>query len=320
MIDKYALAVLALHLTYALSVYAATFRWPGSVAAWTTATIVIDTLFGVAVAVVTEGATSPAYVFFVFAILEVAFRAGFGATLEVTCACVVLYMAVILMSADRSEHFYLMRPVYLAITGYLIAYLAQQRIDSDNRAHAAETRAERHSIARALHDGYVQALAAVNLRLENCRKLLVRGREEDVLKELADLQTGIRHEYDDVRAYVRSLADLERRELAPIPGDTQVHVSAQFVGSGLLVEHALQIMLEGVRNVRRHADATSTTIGARLAHGRVEISIDDDGVGFAADSPVPWTIASRAKDCGGGARLLRTAARGAHLLVELPDH
>lgn len=319
MIDRYALAVLGLHLVYALSVYAATFRWSTAIGTSTSITIVADVLFGVAVAVVTEGATSPAYVFFVFAILEVAFRAGFRATLALTCACVALYLGVVLVSAHRSEYFYLMRPVYLAITGYLIARLAQQRIESDTRARAAETRTDRQNIARALHDGYVQALAAVNLRLENCRKLLLRGREHDVLQELADLQTGIRHEYDEVRTYVRSLADLDRRELSSVRGDAHFQVAAEFVGSGVVVEHALQIMLEGVRNARRHAAATSTTIAARVAQGGVEITIDDDGIGFAADAAVPWTIASRAKECGGNARLLRNTRPGAHLIVELPE-
>jgi two-component system nitrate/nitrite sensor histidine kinase NarX len=165
----------------------------------------------------------------------------------------------------------------------------------------------------------VQALAAVNLRLENCRKLIARGREQDVLKEIGDLQAGVRHEYDDVRAYVRSLADLDRRELSSARGEAHFRVGAEFVGSGPLVEHALQIMLEGVRNVRRHAAATSTTISARSVQGRLEIAIDDDGIGFAADATVPWTIASRARDCGGEARLLRNGSRGAHLLVELPE-
>jgi len=280
----------------------------------------MDVLFGVAVALVTEGATSPAYVFFAFAILAVGCRAGFRVILEMTAVCVGLYFGVILLGGSHGADLYIMRPVYLGITGYLIAYLAQRRLDCELRAQEVETQAERQGIARTLHDGYVQALAAVNLRLENCRKLLDRGRRDDALAELTDLQDGVRHEYDEVRAYVRSLVDLGRRApTRPMTGDTHCTVSASFTGSGVMVEHALQIMLEGVRNVRRHAQATSTEICARATPHHVTITIDDDGVGFAHGAGVPWTIASRVKECGGEVRIAQAIPRGSHLVVDIPE-
>ena len=64
-----------------------------------------------------------------------------------------------------------MRAVYLAIAGYLIGFFSQQRALFEAEVRELETRAERQSIARSLHDGYVQALAGVNLRLETCRAL-----------------------------------------------------------------------------------------------------------------------------------------------------
>ncbi len=148
-IDAYALAVLGLHLLYAVSAYLAVSRWLASqvrVAALSTAA---DVLFGVAVALVTEGATSPAYVFFAFAILAVGCRAGFRVILQVTAACVVLYLGLILVSAGYAANAYLMRPAYLAITGYLIAYLAQQKLNFETRAREVKMRTERQGIARA---------------------------------------------------------------------------------------------------------------------------------------------------------------------------
>lgn len=320
MIDGYALAVLVLHLLYAVSIYVGDSGWPAFQTRVARLSIAMDVLFGVAVAVVTEGATSPAYVFFAFAILAVGCRAGFRVILAVTVACVVAYLGMILVSAHHGAEIYMMRPAYLAITGYLIAYLAQRRLDCEIRAREVEARADRQGIARVLHDGYVQALAAVNLRLENCRTLLDRGRRDDALAELTALQGGIRREYDDVRAYVRSLADLERREAMPSrAGETRFTVFAQFAGSGTLVEHVLQIMLEGVRNVRRHAQATSTAINARVTERCVRITIEDDGVGFGHEADVPWTIASRVRDCGGEVRIAGPTRQGGHLVVELPE-
>jgi len=319
-IDAYALTVLTLHLCYAGGIYLATALAAASHTRTANVSTVMDVLFGVAVALVTEGATSPAYVFFAFAILAVGCRAGFRVILEVTAACVGLYFGVILLVGGHGADLYIMRPAYLGITGYLIAYLAQRRLDCELRIRDVETQAERQGIARTLHDGYVQALAAVNLRLENCRKLLERERRDDALAEIADLQGGVRHEYDEVRAYVRSLADLgHRAPTGPVTGDTRCTVSASFAGSGVMVEHALQIMLEGVRNVRRHAQATSTEICVRATPHHVTITIDDDGVGFSHEAGVPWTIASRVKECGGEVRIAPAIPHGAHLIVDIPE-
>src|SRR5438445_4714381 len=103
-----------------------------------------------------------------------------------------------------------MRPVYLAITGYLVGYLGEQRLTLESRVRDLEAAAERERIARSLHDGYVQALAGVNLRLETCRALLGRNRPQDALSEITDLQTGVAREYDAVRTYLRSLAGIDQ--------------------------------------------------------------------------------------------------------------
>jgi signal transduction histidine kinase len=80
-----------------------------------------------------------------------------------------------------------MRAVYLAIAGYLIGFVGQQRaIFEAGGARTGET--ERHLIARSLHD--VQVLAGVNLRLETSKELLMRQRPADALVELNELQNG----------------------------------------------------------------------------------------------------------------------------------
>jgi signal transduction histidine kinase len=319
MIDQRALAVLALHLGYAVLLWigegsSAIRRLP-----IVGISIALDVVFGVAVAIVTEGPSSPSYVFFAFAILASGCRSDFRSVLVVTAACVAAYFGIILLSAGRGADVYLMRPVYLAIMGSMLAYLAQRRLDCERRTHAAESRAQRQGIARALHDGYVQALAAVNLRLGNCRLLLDRDRVDDVRMELGAIQDGVRREYDDVRGYVRALADIERRTPGAVPSGTpHCTVVAELSGDTSTVEHALQIMLEGIRNARRHAHATTTAVAARETSGTLRITIEDDGVGFAPGADVPWTVATRVHDCGGKARLSTPARGGARLEVELP--
>ena len=135
----------------------------------------------------------------------------------------------------------------------------------------------------------MQALSAVNVRLETCRELLRHDRGEQALVELTELQTGVNREHDDLRTYIRSLIDRAGTPSAG-SGDDRTHFSvrADFEGSLALVEHALQIMLEGARNVGRHARAQRATISIERRGETVAIAIEDDGVGFSPGAMPPW--------------------------------
>ncbi len=316
-IDRYALATLGLHFAYGVTAYSLIRRRiaPDQVFAATTA---LDILFAATVAFFTEGPTSPSYVFFTFAIIAVGCRTGLRATLWVTFASVLLYLLLIALAPQGAKSLYLMRPAYLAIIGCVIGFLGQQRALFETRMRELETFAEREEIARSLHDGYVQVLAGLNLRLEGLRELLQRGRTSEALDEMRELQIGITREYDEVRGYIRSLVNLDRHiaETASPSEGTRFHVEATFSASGLLVEHILLIMLEGARNARRHAQAREVSVKAHEAGNLVRITIDDDGIGFQQAQP-PWAIASRVAEFGGQLRLVEQHPTGAHMEIEL---
>ncbi len=316
-IDRAVLGTLALHFAYGLTAYSLIRRRvsPEQVFAMTTA---LDILFATAVAFFTEGPTSPSYVFFTFAIIAVGCRTGLRATLWVTFVSVALYLLLIALSPQGLESLYMMRPAYLAITGCVIGFLGQQRALFETRIRELETLEEREEIARALHDGYVQVLAGLNLRFEGLRELLIRGRTDKALEEMRELQIGVTREYDEVRAYIHSLMNLDRRiaETASAGSDTHFHFEADFSANGLLVEHILLIMLEGARNARRHAQAREVSIKAHSAGELVRITIDDDGVGFE-QAEAPWAIASRVAEFGGQLRLVGQNRTGAHMEIEL---
>jgi two-component system, NarL family, nitrate/nitrite sensor histidine kinase NarX len=231
-----------------------------------------------------------------------------------------LYLLVIAFS-DGATNFYMMRAVYLAMAGYLIAFFGQQRAKFEGRVRELETKAERHTIARSLHDGYVQALAGVNLRLETCRELLLRERPADAHAQLTELQMGVRREYDEVRTYIRSLVELDRTMAA---GDfsaaleTRFTLQAAFTVHGLLVEQILQIVLEGIRNTWRHGRAQSAKIDVREIGETIRIAIDDDGVGFPDSQSPPWAIASRVAEFGGHLKVSGRNHTGTHLEIEMP--
>ncbi|HLK09970.1 MAG TPA: histidine kinase [Candidatus Binatia bacterium] len=317
-LDPFALTVMLSHFVYSMAVYLAVERRPAASHRIAVASTWADVLFGAAIALVTEGENSPFYVFFAFAVLAAGFRAGLRLTMTVTAASVVLYLGLILGSRPEGLSFYVVRPAYLGIIGYLVGYLGEQRLVFESRIRALEAAAQRERIARSLHDGYAQAFAGVNLRLGSCRELLRRGHGDEALAELADLQAGINREHDELRAYIRSLADVEAARVdAAARGATRFAVRIRFDGSLPLVEHALLIMLEGARNVGRHAGAASATIAVAAHRGKVRITIDDDGVGFPPGAQPPWSIASRASELRGEVRL--GGGAGGHVEVELRE-
>jgi signal transduction histidine kinase len=316
-LNTLALVILLCHLAYSLALYIA-LRRRIAADALPAISSALDLIFATAVAFLTEGQTGPSYVFFVFAIIAVGVRAGLRRTIEVTLCGVALYLAVITVS-DRMTSFYMMRAVYLAIAGYLIGFVGQQRGEFQARMHELEVAGQRHSIARSLHDGYIQALAGVNLRLEACRELLIMGRADDALAQLTELQAGVAREYDEVRDYIRSLAGVQEsnpRETPPAICDPRLRIEAAFSTHAFSGEQILQIMLEGLRNARRHAMANLVTITAWEAADNVQITIDDDGIGFDDSQKPPWAIASRVAEFGGSLRLNGNGP--ARLAIEIP--
>jgi signal transduction histidine kinase len=313
--NPYWLSVVCAHLVYSVALAAIYARSTVSPSRLATVAMCADVLFGAAIALVTEGATSLYYVFFAFAVLSVGLRGGIRAALVVTGFSLTFYTIVTVLSAPSNPQFYVMRAAYLAMTGYLVGYLGQERTNQEKRYRVLDATVQRERIARSLHDGYAQALAGVNLRLESCRELFKRGRHDDALNELAELQTGVNREHDELRAYIHSLVE---RDATPIPDtskdSTRFVVSAHFTGHALLVEHVLHIMLEGARNVTQHARAGSAEIHVRIIRERLMVAIDDDGVGF--DS-VPWSIASRVAEVGGEVTF-DDDRPGGHLRVWLP--
>jgi signal transduction histidine kinase len=212
-----------------------------------------------------------------------------------------------------------MRAVYLAIVGYLIGFFGQQRVDFECRLSELEKEAEREAIARSLHDGYLQALGGISLRLESCHDMLLSSEPAAALEEIKEIQLVVSREYDEIREYVRSLTSAEKATIGTIRANlnTYFDVQATFRASGEVVEHILQIVLEGIRNTRRHSHAHSGSVKVNQLRDTISILIDDDGIGFVEPINRPWAIASRVAEFG-GQLTVNVQPVGAHLQISLP--
>ncbi len=312
------LGTILLHLLYSVAAYAV-YRWrriPPVQFTWITTST--DVLFAAAIAFVTEGRSSLFTPFFTFAIVQTGVRWGLRRTLIVTAASLVLWYAMILAWTPGGALFYVMRPVYLLIVGYLVGYLGEERLHLESEVRSLAAAEDRLRIARDLHDGCAQVLAGVNLQLESCRNLARAGRIDELLGDLSELQHSVNGEHDELRAYLRSLAGLSPSESSACASDPRIRVRVDLDAPGALVDQVLRIVREGVTNVRRHADANTATIGAASEADRVAISIEDDGRGFGEHAERPWSILSRVTELGGSLELGDADRAGARITISLP--
>ena len=319
-IDSYAFLTGFSYFLYSLAIYFAVRQ--GAIQRqrlW--ATVVLDITFATILARLTEDQTSPSFVLFLFAVIAVGCWSDLKGTIAATLICASMYLLAIAFGTRRLTNFHLMRAGYFAVAGYVTIFFGQQRSNFEKRLHDLESAAERQNIARSLHDGYIQSLAGVNLRLESCRDMLMSQQAHEALTEITELQRHIDREYDEVRAYVRSLANIDPAlSSATFHGfKTEVNFHAEFAARGLIVEQVLLIALEGLRNTRRHGRARRATIDIRHGKRTIQMIIEDDGVGFKASAGPPWTIASRVAEFGGRMTIDPERPFGAYLKIEMPD-
>ena len=86
----------------------------------------------------------------------------------------------------------------------------------------------------------------------------------------------------------------------------------------------LRIVQEALTNIRKHAAATQAVIRLRVADRQLELTIRDDGQGFAPDNPPTGatfgltTMRERAESIGASYQIISEPGAGTALLVQLP--
>jgi signal transduction histidine kinase len=168
-----------------------------------------------------------------------------------------------------------------------------ERVDDLRDARAriiAAGDAERRRIERDLHDGAQQRLVALALTLGMAESrlaadpaaaapLIAHAREEAQLavKELRELASGIHPALLSERGLGPALEALAAR--APVP-TTVDGVPAQRLPPA--VESACYfVTAESLTNVAKYAGAMSASVHVAVEHGRVRLSVRDDGAGGA---------------------------------------
>lgn len=166
-------------------------------------------------------------------------------------------------------------------------YLLQR---SRMRARAVE----RARVARDLHDGVIQSLIALEMRVDDLRRQAVgvspdaaeklgsvRGLLRDEVVNLRELMQQLR--LDDVAphllgAYVSEMVDKFHRETGIDASLTQAPDAAQF--SSRVSREVAKIVHEALTNVRKHSGARRVSVGFEMEDSLWKLVIEDDGKGF----------------------------------------
>lgn len=189
--------------------------------------------------------------------------------------------------------------------------------------------AERARVARELHDGAIQSLFAIDMKLEALRR--DDGRGVDLRGELGEVQGLVRQEVLALRELMQALRPVELESSEQLP-DVLAHVverfqresgiGARFVtsGSGFTIPppkalELVRIAQEALVNVRKHSGAGQVLVRLAAAPAGCQLVVEDDGRGFAFEGRL---TAQELDDKRWGPAVIKERARliGAELAVE----
>jgi signal transduction histidine kinase len=162
-------------------------------------------------------------------------------------------------------------------------------IASRARLLAASDEARRR-FERDLHDGVQQRLVSLALELRAAEAIAPPDHEE-LAAQLASVADGLAGALDDLRELSRGIhpAILSEGGLTPalkaLARRSAVPVQLDAVIDDRLPERAevaaYYVVSEALTNAAKHAEASAVQVAARVDDGRLELRIDDDGVGGA---------------------------------------
>jgi signal transduction histidine kinase len=210
---------------------------------------------------------------------------------------------------------------------------AEARADlmaSRARLVAASDEARRR-FERDLHDGVQQRLVSVSLELRGA-EAMAPPEHEELAGQLANVAEGLAEVLDDLRELSRGIhpAILTEAGLGPalkaLARRSTVPVQVDFEVEDRLPERvevaAYYVVSEALTNVAKHSQASQARVRVRVRGSRLELKIDDDGIGGAvpAQGSGLTGLADRVEALGGSIAMSSAAGEGTTLRVVLsPD-
>ncbi|GAA2915481.1 sensor histidine kinase [Streptomyces mexicanus] len=190
-----------------------------------------------------------------------------------------------------------------------VLWEAERAREVEARLAVAE---ERLRFGRDLHDVMGRNLAVIALKAELAVQLGRRGRPEAV-EQMIEVQRLAQESQREVRAVVRGYREADLgAELAGAQGvlaaaGIPCTITGSAAGLPAPVQSALGwVVREAATNVLRHGDARQCTVSVRVADGRAELTVENDGVPEAPPAGRPGSglagLRERLAELGGTLR------------------
>ena len=213
------------------------------------------------------------------------------------------------------------------------------------RLRSQVTAAERARVARELHDGAIQGLYGLRLRVQAIRRRTDRDSSE-YDGELGEVQELLQREALTLRELMHALRPIELDSSGQLPDvlasvverfRRDTGLTARFVSSGapfvLHPDTALElvrIVQEALANVRKHSHARNVLVRLAREERVCTLVIEDDGVGFTFEGRLcandldrqrlgPTVIKERARIAGARLAVDSTPGSGARIELSFAD-
>jgi len=214
------------------------------------------------------------------------------------------------------------------------------------RLRARISAAERAKVARELHDGAIQALFGVEMKVQALRRSTDLSAEQ-VKTELEEIQELLRREVPALRELMQALRPIELDASDQLPDvlasvverfrrDTGVPARFVFSGGAVVLPSAtalelVRIVQEALVNVRKHSRAKNVMVRLTRTNSACLLVIEDDGVGFEFEGHLsdeelerrrigPTIIKERARIAGARLAIESAPGTGARLEIAIANH
>ena len=197
---------------------------------------------------------------------------------------------------------------------------------------------ERNRIAREIHDTLAQGFAGLSMNMETAKQALQMGDLAGVEEQLDLTRQLAREKLNEARRSVMSLhpkldlleeiEELIQGELEKISQSHQYRTQFQVIGERRPLHTDIKMAVyrisqEALTNIRKHAQASAITILLAYTDHGVELSIQDDGVGFDPQRENRSSFGlvcmrERARLLGGALHVETHAGKGTLVKVSMP--
>jgi signal transduction histidine kinase len=335
-------------LVYSLAVLYVTTRERTYSEAFGFITTALDLMWVSLIVFSTGGTATPFFVYYSFPMITASSRYGVKGGLIAAAAGTVIYGFIRFyfdwadaLGIDRL----VVRSLYLFVLAYIFGFLSefenkqnQKLLALSKTAAEVATLEERRRITQELHDGLLQSLSTLILRLEACQKELL-GSPKELDRELKSIADDTRSEMKTIRQF---LAGKMTQPFPPGMLIEKLKDDLKFLRDGLGVRVILEtdpeelplpdeleqdlyyVLREGIMNVTRHSQASHTEILLKQAGAALEGNLTDDGVGFDPAQTTQGqglglsTMKERIKKLGGELSVQSAPGKGTRVSFILP--